>query len=298
MSGETEDVNEEACYLPTPPSSSVNLNKQGTGGRVIRDSSARPNGVLSASQMPSRSASQDRRDYEKDEREVFSKLEKPRVRYDVEVITKLIVYTGKGHCRYGKVKADIDHRHCMACCRGQSDPFRSFRSWNAQGELLRQGQARFQKSRLLYQRNIGRYDCYKLKARKRTSFETHTSLTLSVHAAMMTSRSATAIKRRPYTITAKMRLFIATCLPTIASNEGHVSVIDPLWIRTCQCTQWKIKCFLNSMLRELDRTVRGSWKSSGCRNRKPHKGEMGRVSIYATYYVHLPICSNSFVTRG
>ena len=33
--------------------------------------------------------------YEKEEREMFSKLEKPRVRYDVEVITKLVVYSGK-----------------------------------------------------------------------------------------------------------------------------------------------------------------------------------------------------------
>lgn len=33
--------------------------------------------------------------YEKEEQEMFSKLEKPRVRYDVEVITKLIVYSGK-----------------------------------------------------------------------------------------------------------------------------------------------------------------------------------------------------------
>jgi hypothetical protein len=29
------------------------------------------------------------------ESEVFSKLVKPRVRYDVEVVTKLVVYTGK-----------------------------------------------------------------------------------------------------------------------------------------------------------------------------------------------------------
>lgn len=33
--------------------------------------------------------------YEKEEREMFSRLEKPRVRYDVEVVTKLIVYSGK-----------------------------------------------------------------------------------------------------------------------------------------------------------------------------------------------------------
>ena len=43
----------------------------------------------------SRSPSQDRRQNEKDEKEIFSMLEKPRVRYDVEVITKLIVYSGK-----------------------------------------------------------------------------------------------------------------------------------------------------------------------------------------------------------
>jgi len=33
---------------------------------------------------------------DRDEREMFSKLEKPRVRYDVEVVTKLIVYSGIG----------------------------------------------------------------------------------------------------------------------------------------------------------------------------------------------------------
>jgi hypothetical protein len=29
------------------------------------------------------------------EKEMFSQLEKPRVRYDVEVVTKLVVYSGK-----------------------------------------------------------------------------------------------------------------------------------------------------------------------------------------------------------
>ena len=42
----------------------------------------------------SRRPSEDRREYEKDEKELFSHLQKPRVRYDVEVITKLVVYTG------------------------------------------------------------------------------------------------------------------------------------------------------------------------------------------------------------
>jgi len=42
-----------------------------------------------------RDSSQDRRDRE-EEKAVFSQLSKPRVRYDVEVITKLVVYTGIG----------------------------------------------------------------------------------------------------------------------------------------------------------------------------------------------------------
>ena len=42
----------------------------------------------------SRQPSSERRQDEREEREIFSKLEKPRVRYDVEVITKLVVYSG------------------------------------------------------------------------------------------------------------------------------------------------------------------------------------------------------------
>ena len=34
------------------------------------------------------------REEEREEREMFLRLEKPRVRYDVEVVTKLIVYSG------------------------------------------------------------------------------------------------------------------------------------------------------------------------------------------------------------
>ena len=48
-----------------------------------------------ASSINSRQPSQERRQDEKEEREMFSKLEKPRVRYDVEVVTKLIVYIGE-----------------------------------------------------------------------------------------------------------------------------------------------------------------------------------------------------------
>ena len=47
-----------------------------------------------ASGGSSRQPSSERRQVVREEREMFSKLEKPRVRYDVEVITKLIVYSG------------------------------------------------------------------------------------------------------------------------------------------------------------------------------------------------------------
>ena len=54
-----------------------------------------PIGNLTDASTSARSPSQDRRQNEKEEREIFSSIQKPRVRYDVEVITKLIVYSGK-----------------------------------------------------------------------------------------------------------------------------------------------------------------------------------------------------------
>lgn len=59
---------------------------------VPDDTSALLNGEVTTMQ---RSASADRRQDEREEREMFSRLEKPRVRYDVEVVTKIIVYAGR-----------------------------------------------------------------------------------------------------------------------------------------------------------------------------------------------------------
>lgn len=42
----------------------------------------------------SRKLSEDRKQYEKEDRDMFLKLEKPRVRYNVEVVANLIVYCG------------------------------------------------------------------------------------------------------------------------------------------------------------------------------------------------------------
>ena len=67
---------------------------------------------------PSRQPSQERRTDEKEEREMFSKLEKPRVRYDVEVISKLIVYAGKvqGKKHDSKIMINTRSRYRVDCC--------------------------------------------------------------------------------------------------------------------------------------------------------------------------------------
>lgn len=84
-----------SARLPTPAHSETNLYPQLMGAEIAVRS---PLILISQPDTgsPRRSPSEDRRLYEKEEREMFSTLEKPRVRYDVEVVTKLIVYMGKG----------------------------------------------------------------------------------------------------------------------------------------------------------------------------------------------------------
>ena len=77
--------------LPTPAYSGVDLYKSMTEPEQVLYTPLTPG---TASGVSSRQPSSERRQDEKEEREMFSKLEKPRVRYDVEVITKLIVYSG------------------------------------------------------------------------------------------------------------------------------------------------------------------------------------------------------------
>lgn len=80
--------------LPTPAPSTLDLYKEMMGAENAVYSPLTPSSEIGASAPASRRPSEDRRQYERDEKELFSRLEKPRVRYDVEVITKLIVYTG------------------------------------------------------------------------------------------------------------------------------------------------------------------------------------------------------------
>ncbi|KAL8933283.1 MAG: hypothetical protein Q9216_006438 [Gyalolechia sp. 2 TL-2023] len=78
--------------LPTPASSQTDLYGNSLTPDVLLDGALTPSTLHSAMSTPRRRLSEDRRQYERDEKEIFSMLEKPRVRYDVEVITKLIVY--------------------------------------------------------------------------------------------------------------------------------------------------------------------------------------------------------------
>ena len=89
-----------AGLLLTPGLTTLNMN----GYRKTLESETAiytpltPGDTLDAKDPLMRRPSEDRRQFEKEEREMFSKLEKPRVRYDVEVITKLVVYTGMVQC--------------------------------------------------------------------------------------------------------------------------------------------------------------------------------------------------------
>ncbi|KAL9008314.1 MAG: hypothetical protein Q9173_006552 [Seirophora scorigena] len=80
--------------LPTPAPSHTDLREELLSTDVMIDDPLSPSTLASASSTPNRRLSEDRREQEEDAKEIFSMLEKPRVRYDVEVITKLIVYTG------------------------------------------------------------------------------------------------------------------------------------------------------------------------------------------------------------
>lgn len=80
--------------LPTPASSQTDFDSTLSSPSVFSNDALTPSSLTSGVSTPRRRLSEDRREYERDEKEIFSMLEKPRVRYDVEVITKLIVYTG------------------------------------------------------------------------------------------------------------------------------------------------------------------------------------------------------------
>ncbi|KAI9703826.1 MAG: hypothetical protein M1836_007596 [Candelina mexicana] len=88
------DLNKLASVasLPTPPFSKTGSYEQMMDTGSVLVSPITP----STDEHQGLSAVADfcKKEDEREEREMFSKLEKPRVRYDVEVVTKLVVYTG------------------------------------------------------------------------------------------------------------------------------------------------------------------------------------------------------------
>ncbi|KAL8820120.1 MAG: hypothetical protein Q9191_007584 [Dirinaria sp. TL-2023a] len=83
-----------SAQILTQATSNIDLYQQMMEADIAVASPLTPASETSLIAPMSRQPSEDRRQYEKDEKELFSQLQKPRVRYDVEVITKLIVYTG------------------------------------------------------------------------------------------------------------------------------------------------------------------------------------------------------------
>lgn len=80
--------------LPTAVASKLNPYQYITASDPVEYTPPTPDKVLGVPAASNRELSEDRKQYEREDREMFSKLEKPRVRYDVEVVAKLIVYCG------------------------------------------------------------------------------------------------------------------------------------------------------------------------------------------------------------
>ncbi|KAF4303341.1 Phosphatidic acid phosphatase type 2/haloperoxidase [Botryosphaeria dothidea] len=87
-----------ANLLPTPMSSRVHSYEQmmgaGSPSETAATSPITPAESDGGAGLPQIQPLDTMADEETEDREIFSKLERPRVRYDVEVVTKLIVYSG------------------------------------------------------------------------------------------------------------------------------------------------------------------------------------------------------------
>ena len=79
---------------PTPTVSTMGSHKSPQAYEPMVRMPSEQEGLTPGNSSIARSPSQDRRMEEKATKQIFSQIEKSRVRYDVEVITKLIVYSG------------------------------------------------------------------------------------------------------------------------------------------------------------------------------------------------------------
>lgn len=118
-----------AGNLITPPQSRVGSYEQMMGqGHVIITPSTPPGDSADDNEDNDVEILMEQRN-ELEEKEMFSRLEKPRVRYDVEVVTKLVVYTGKctPPMKYSML---IYNRNRVAGGRNKSNHFRDHRARN------------------------------------------------------------------------------------------------------------------------------------------------------------------------
>lgn len=94
-----------ASLLPTPAASRVHSYEQMMGtGHVEGDEITPPD---SENELTTQSPAE----AESEKREIFMQLMKPRVRYDVEVVTKLIIYSGKHPPSATRKLANSMHRY-------------------------------------------------------------------------------------------------------------------------------------------------------------------------------------------
>ncbi|KAH8684415.1 sphingosine-1-phosphate phosphohydrolase-like protein [Tricladium varicosporioides] len=84
----------KAGYLPTPAQSRVGSFEQMMGQGHVLFTPSTPPPASEAEDQDEDATILVGQQNEFDEKELFLRLEKPRVRYDVEVVTKLVVYTG------------------------------------------------------------------------------------------------------------------------------------------------------------------------------------------------------------
>ena len=123
-----------AGLLPTPMASRVHSYEQmmGTGDTKGLDgkTDTPPDSDTDAAGSLTKS------EEENEKREIFMKLTKPRVRYDVEVVTKLIVYSGKVFS--SRILRDIltCFRHWVACRRHRSYHLRTGRPWYGHSTMM------------------------------------------------------------------------------------------------------------------------------------------------------------------
>ncbi|KAF2201260.1 PAP2-domain-containing protein [Delitschia confertaspora ATCC 74209] len=91
-----EDSPLVAGLLPTPMQSRVHSYElmMGEGGQNHTKTGSPTPPDSSPSLLPNTDFAGEAEEEDREDREIFMKIEKPRVRYDVEVVTKLIVYSG------------------------------------------------------------------------------------------------------------------------------------------------------------------------------------------------------------